>query len=131
MFISNIIYIIHCLVVLTIVIVPFTHYTVLLELYSLFVPFIVLHWILNNDMCVLTLLESYLSGKPINETFIGRIVRPIFSFNKLGKRFSLESWHIYVITILLYLLALYNLQSTPFGVIKKYYHLLRSRMRFQ
>lgn len=130
MFISNIIYIIHCLVVLTIVIVPFIDNVPLRELYVLFVPFIVLHWILNNDTCILTLLESYFSGKPMKETFIGRIVGPIYS-TTWSKKFSLESWHIYVITILLYMITVIRLKETPYHIVKKYYHLLRKIIRFQ
>ena len=40
-----------------------------------------IHWALNNDTCVLTLIESKLRGKKDNETFMGRLVKPIYNIS--------------------------------------------------
>ena len=40
-----------------------------------------IHWALNNDTCVLTIIESKLRGKKDNETFMGRLVKPIYNIS--------------------------------------------------
>lgn len=36
------------------------------------------HWYLNDDTCALTYLESYITGSPLTDTFIGRLISPIY-----------------------------------------------------
>lgn len=102
---------IHCVVIIIILYIPFSSNQYLLELYSILIPFIVLHWLLNNNICCLTLLESYLTGKEYSKTFIGRIIEPIYSINNTK---------IYIITFLLYGYALYQLKESPFKIFKRY-----------
>jgi hypothetical protein len=104
--------VIHILVVMFFVIVPFTNITHLLVLHSIIVPFIIFHWIVNNNACVLTLIEHYLrekiTGQQVNQndTFIGKIVNPIFNFknNHRSRRIF-----IYSFAILLWLVTLFKL----------------------
>jgi hypothetical protein len=37
------------------------------------------HWYFNNDICCLTLLESYIRGVKTDKTFIYSLVSPIYS----------------------------------------------------
>ena len=54
-------------------------------LYLLYIVFsisLVVHWKANNDVCCLSLTENLLTGKPMNETFIGRIISPFYTLNR-------------------------------------------------
>lgn len=74
----NILRIIHYLVFVAGLAVPFCGTQGMLRLYSLFIPFMFLHWILNDDMCSLTMLEQIITGKKKEETFMGQFLKPIF-----------------------------------------------------
>lgn len=76
----------HLLVVLFIVIVPFLNNNYLLFVHSIVVPFIMLHWYFNNNECCLTDVEKTLRKKingfkPVNEDcFTCRLIHPIYDF---------------------------------------------------
>ena len=72
----------------------------LLIVYSICVSFIIFHWILSSDVCALTLLEQWVTGKNSDSTFIGRIVKPIY---------NVTNKHITCITISLLLIAIIRL----------------------
>jgi len=110
MFAANLIRCIHFAVVLYMVFAPFSENIEVVETYVMIVPFIVFHWIVNNNMCALSMLEAYLTGKPMCETFIGRIVEPIY---------SISSGEIQLVTFILYCVAVYRVGS-PLAVAKKY-----------
>lgn len=93
-------HILHLLFILFITITPFTNNIILLQYHLVIIPFLMIHWILNNDNCFFSTLESLLTGKPVNETFIGRIVKPIY---------NVQNKHIWIITILLYLVTIIKL----------------------
>ena len=38
-----------------------------------------IHWHYNNDTCILTVIESNLRGKKHNDTFMGKLIKPIYS----------------------------------------------------
>jgi hypothetical protein len=42
---------------------------------------LLVHWMGNSDVCSLSLLESYFSGKPYQQTFIGGILNKVFIIN--------------------------------------------------
>ena len=60
---------------------------------------IMFHWITNNDSCMLTLLESKLRNKKSNETFMGRLISPVY---------KVSSFQIRLATLALFLFALYK-----------------------
>lgn len=68
-------------------IIPFSSNREWLSLYSLLIPFLLLHWALNDDTCALTQLEVAVSGRPKERTFIGRFIGPIYNLpdDQLGK----------------------------------------------
>lgn len=43
--------------------------------------FTMLHWIVSNDTCALTLMEQFLTGRKSDDTFIGKIVKPIYNIS--------------------------------------------------
>lgn len=112
-FILNIIIIIHILFILFIVIVPFTSYTYLLFLHVIICPFIVLHWVLNDNTCALTMAEKYIrtqmnNGVPIDDgdCFTCRIIDPIYKFTNTNAD---HSTIIYITITVLWLISLTKL----------------------
>lgn len=105
---------IHILVILFIVIVPFTNSTYLLLLNAIIVPFIMLHWVLNDNTCVLTLIEKNIRErlygiKPKKEEcFTCNLIEPIYDFKNNHNSMSTA---IYVITFALWALSVYKLYA--------------------
>ena len=56
----NIITVLHMLFVLFVIVVPFTSSNYLLFLHALFIPFLLFHWVLNDNTCALTIIERKL-----------------------------------------------------------------------
>ena len=78
----NIIFIIHVVFLLAILTVPFTNNKRNLEFYSMVIPFIFYHWSVNDDTCALTQAEIAMTGKSKDETFMGRLVGPIYKMEE-------------------------------------------------
>lgn len=111
-FFLQLITLIHILVILFIILVPFTNNTYLLVLYVVIVPFIVLHWVLNNNTCALTLLERHVRKQLYgyepskDECFMSQLIEPIYDFNSNYESFSTA---IYIATFILWAIAVYKL----------------------
>lgn len=111
----NLIILLHVLCVLFIVCIPFccsSNYFLLVHI--IVIPFIILHWILNNNACSLTLAEQYVRAKIYNTTpdptecFTHKFIAPIYDFNKNNKNFSNI---IYIFTIMLLCISIYKLYN--------------------
>jgi hypothetical protein len=77
---ANIISFLHLLVVLFVINVPLlTDNPFILMYYCFIVFFIMIHWHYNNDTCILTVIESNLRGKKHNDTFMGKLIKPIYN----------------------------------------------------
>jgi hypothetical protein len=100
--------IIHIIFILLIIIIPFSSSNYLLIMYILLVPFIILHWVLNENTCCLTVLEQNIrnktTGLKINkkDTYIHKLIAPIYDLKKNNQNLST---YIYTITIILWLLS--------------------------
>lgn len=93
----------HFLVVCFVLFVPFFGNNYLLLLHSVIVPFIMLHWIVNDNTCVLSVIEHKIrqkmnNGVPIdkNECFTAKLINPIYDFKENNKEYSIL---IYLLTI--------------------------------
>ncbi len=110
--ILNLIVVIHMLVVLFVCFVPFTNQTNLLFLHSIIVPFIILHWVTNNNTCALTIIEKHMRfriyGTPPNdnECFMSMIINPVYDFTA---NYTDYSDIIYLITVILWGISCYKL----------------------
>lgn len=92
---ANIVRVLHLILVVLIIVTPFLNYNRYLLLYLICIPFIILHWLTNNDICVLTLLEKKLRGKNENEDkeyFTEQLISPVFTFANDHKQFSLFTY---------------------------------------
>jgi hypothetical protein len=107
--VATFIRVIHILLVLFIIVVPFTNSEYFLTLHAIGIPGLIIHWVTNNNLCSLTLLESKLTGEQIDNTFIGKIVHPFFEIN---------DYTIYTIVLGLWLISLYKLYPTRFRMLR-------------
>ena len=97
---ANIIALLHLILVIFVVSTPFlTDNPFILLFYSFIVFSIMFHWFTNNDACVLTLIESKLRNKKSNETFMGKLISPVY---------KVSSFQIRLATLALFLFALYK-----------------------
>ena len=85
-FVADAIFLGHMCFVAFIVVVPFLKISswLLLTLHFVAVLNLVVHWYLNSDVCALTVLESSVRGIPMDQSFMHRIVSPIYDFDGAG-----------------------------------------------
>lgn len=108
----NIIIILHICFILFVVVTPFIGNNYFLFLHAIVVPFIMLHWYINDNNCVLTLLEKefryrvYGTVPDPNECFTHRIIAPVYDFANDNEN---QSSFIYIITIILWVISLSRL----------------------
>lgn len=104
--------IIHLIVIIFVLAAPFSNSNYLMLLHAIVIPFIILHWLLNNNTCCLTIAEKYIreknTGTKVKEDdcFTYQLVAPIYDFNKDHQAFST---FIYLLTISLWLISVYNI----------------------
>ena len=104
----NLVVFLHALFVLFVLITPFTSQTQLLLFHIIIIPFIIFHWYLNDNTCILTIIEKKLrekNGEKINkdDCFTCKLIHPIYDFK--GK-YEQQSTLIYIITLALWLLSI-------------------------
>ena len=99
----------HFILIMFIIIIPFTNNESLLTLHAIGLPGLIIHWITNNNVCSLTLLESQLTGESMENTCIGKIMHPFFEIN---------DYTIYAIMIGLWFITLYKLYPTKYRILK-------------
>ena len=106
--------IIHLIVIIFVLAAPFSNSNYLLLLHVIVIPFIILHWLLNNNTCCLTIAEKYIREKNTGTTvkegdcFTYQLVAPIYDFNKDHQAFST---FIYILTISLWFISVYNISN--------------------
>lgn len=104
--------VLHLIVILFVIASPFSNSNYLLFMHAIIVPFILLHWMLNNNTCSLTVAEKYIRSKTYgvdaneDECFTYQFIAPIYDFNKNYDSFSFFT---YTLTIGLWVITMYNL----------------------
>jgi hypothetical protein len=103
--IEKIIKLLHIIIIILIITIPiFSQQNFLLTCYVLLIPFIVFHWVMNNDTCSLTVAELYFKGnynniieifeelnaktKNVQDLFSYKFISPIYNFNNNYQNFS-------------------------------------------
>jgi hypothetical protein len=95
----------HVLFVIAVITIPFIDSNYFLMLHAVFLPFIMLHWICNDNTCVLTLVERYLRKKIYknqaadDDCITCKLIEPVYNFRNDYKTFTVI---IYIITISLW-----------------------------
>ena len=97
----KVISLVHIIFVIFVVLTPFSNINYFLMLHAIFLPFIMLHWICNDNTCVLTVIERNLRkkiyGKVDEELVIELFLKPPFivkndGFNEPIKEGSVEAF---------------------------------------
>ena len=83
----KIITICHLIFIIFVLLTPLSNSNYLLFMHSIIIPFILLHWLTNNDICALTLMEKTIRKKinknsTYEDCFTCRIIDPVFKFDK-------------------------------------------------
>jgi hypothetical protein len=74
----------HIIFICFVLIAPFLNSNYILFIHSIIMPFIMMHWLLNNNMCALTLLETKMREKMTGivnakkECISCKIIEPIY-----------------------------------------------------
>jgi hypothetical protein len=103
----KIIVLLHILLILFVVITPFLSNNYLLFMHFVFVPFMILHWIINDNTCVLTVIERKIrkdvyGEKDDDNCFTCKLIEPVYDFRKNYKTCTIL---IYLVTISLWLIS--------------------------
>jgi hypothetical protein len=110
--ILTLITVLHLIVIIFVLIAPFSNSNYLLSLHAIIVPFIILHWWLNNNTCSLTVAEKFIRQQAYGETakeddcFSYKFIAPIYDFNKNHESYSLFT---YILALGLWGTTIYNL----------------------
>ena len=94
----------HTLVVLFTLVAPFTESTGLLVLHVTWCITLLIHWVHGSNACALTMMESKLRGLHCDETFMHRLISPIYDIKE-----DLLSKISYIVTIILMIYSVYKL----------------------
>ena len=95
---------IHLLLIIFICYTPFTQSNYLLLIHIIIIPFIILHWLLNDDTCILTEIEKNILKKKNGKVdekycFTCQLISPVYNVHNNYKTFKCL---IYFITIFLW-----------------------------
>ena len=110
-----IISIIHLAFIFFVIGTPFlTNVNALLLLHIVLVPFMLAHWVTDNNMCTLTMIEKYIriqvygpsANDRLDDCFTCRIIEPVYDFDKNFDKFQKV---LYGFTISLWFVSLYKL----------------------
>ena len=105
---ANVVWVLHLLFLLWVVIVPFTSNEPMLVLHLVVMPFLWVHWLMNDDTCALTLMERHLRGVPSEESFFHKLVSPVYKIRDSQVRGL--SWFI---SVGLWLITLSKVMKRP------------------
>ena len=118
MFASIFIKLLHLIVILLTIAVPFlpNEYILLKVMYIFYIPFLCSHWYLSNGMCSLTVLDNYINGRDLfnGKGFISSIIEPIYLFP--NNQEHIISCIIWITTILLWLKAIYDVYVNRYTI---------------
>lgn len=106
-FLANAINIFHIIVILFILIIPFSKVPMLLLLHIVFSLSLLVHWYNNNNQCSLTLIESNLRGLDVTESFTYKFIAPLYDISN-------TEWSkiCYSFTIVLMIFSIYRLYNS-------------------
>ena len=105
---ANIISVLHILVVLFVIFAPFSNVLYILILHVSFAICLLLHWKNNSDVCSLSILESKLRNLDYTETYMHRLISPIYTISE-----SELSKLCYIVTIITMSISIYKIYNSP------------------
>lgn len=105
---ANVIWTFHLIVVLFVVFAPFTNILSVLLLHIVFSFSLLIHWVANNNICSLSLLEAKLRGTVYQKSFTHKFIGPIYDMSQTSySRFC------YIVVIILMSISIYKMYKHP------------------
>lgn len=102
------IFVFHCVIVLFVILAPFSNIPALLILHITFAVCLMVHWHANSNVCSLSMLELQLRGLDNREdTFTHQFIAPMYDI-------SLTEWSniVWCVTFVLMCISIYKLYNT-------------------
>ena len=107
--------ILHIIFFTFVILGPFTNSNYILLLHSIFIPFLLVHWVFNDNTCAITTVEKIIKKSIKKEKYdkdkdclTCKLIDPVFDFRK--KNMS-RSTFIYTVTIVLWLITIISLKK--------------------
>lgn len=102
------IFLLHLVITAFVLLAPLSGKLSILILHVTFAATLILHWATNSNVCCLSMMESWVRKVEVSQTFLNRIIEPVYviSENKL----SILIWSV---TILLAAVSLYKVATHP------------------
>ncbi|KAF6252664.1 hypothetical protein COO60DRAFT_1643783 [Scenedesmus sp. NREL 46B-D3] len=114
---------VHIALMAWVVLVPWVGSCDAALLHALMMPFLFLHWALNDDACCLTWLECTLRGVPVSSSFVHSLVSPVYKFPSEHAASSA----VWAAAVGLWLVGLYRLTTVHAATLRQLAsHLLRA-----
>ena len=120
-FFSKIINLIHSIFILFILISPFLNNECILSVTFMLIILLWAHWLTNTDHCSLTLAEKALRGVDDDESYLAKIISPIYKINK-----TTNVMLTYGITGVLFLITTAKLRNHDFNHLKEAFKMMFS-----
>jgi hypothetical protein len=107
----------HTLLIIFLAVTPLQNSNYFLMLHFITVPFLFMHWICNDNTCVLTIVEKKLRKEVLDDDdkancFTCRLIEPVYDFAKTRKNFRKIMYPSLIILWLLTILKFYNKYKT-------------------
>jgi len=104
---ANLVYIFHLIIILFVLLAPFSNIPYLWILHVAFCVSLIVHWLGNSNVCSLSMIESQLRGLDYTESFTHQFISPVYDISK-----STWSRICYMLTIGLTSISLYKLYNS-------------------
>ena len=122
-FYSKLVNIIHSLIVIFVIGAPFIDNECALSVHFMFIILMWAHWLTNTDHCSLTLLEKTVRGVKDEQSYLAKIISPVYKFNnKVGFMMT------YGLTGLLFLITTTKLRNHNFLHLREAFKMMFSCM---
>jgi hypothetical protein len=107
---ADAIFVFHCIIILFVLLAPFSNSTAVLILHITFAVCLLVHWHANSNVCSLSILEAHLRGLDSREeTFTHQFVAPMYDIS--ATNFSNMVWYITIIVLCISIYKLYNTEK--------------------
>lgn len=101
---ANLISIFHTIIVIFILVAPFSNIPAILILHITFSLCLLVHWWANNNICSLSFFEAQLRGTDYTQSFTHKFIAPIYDISQTEWAKICK-----IITIILLSISIYNL----------------------
>jgi hypothetical protein len=123
-FLANLISIFHTIIIIFILIAPFSNIPAILILHITFSLCLLVHWWANNNICSLSFFEAQLRGTDYTQSFTHKFIAPVYDISQ-------TEWSqiCKIITIILLCISIYNLyySEKSASIWKCYYKLIEDK----